>query len=148
MQFLDDLTVSEAERLIGEMAKLKNGMAVGNFECYVRELEKRSFSRPTIQFMLGLCAIFWGRASYDGMDFQFHDELQIVSGDECTTRSLIALPAYSIVEQHFSDLGSQWLNAITLEYSSEYAELSARFDAGPIIGEIELANPTIHVGTA
>jgi len=145
MQFLNDLTASEAERLIGEMAKLRNGMAVGNFECYLRELEKQSFSRPAIQFIIGLCAIFWGRASFEGMDFEFQDELLIVAGDKCTTRSLVALPAYSIVEKQCSKLGSQWLNAMSREYSSECAELATRFDAGPIIGEIELANPTIRV---
>lgn len=27
----------------------------------IRELEKRSFARQTIQFVIGLCAFYWGR---------------------------------------------------------------------------------------
>lgn len=148
MQFLDDLDASETERLIREMIKLKNGMTPGNFDCYISEIEKRSFSRPTIQFMIGLCAIFWGRESYDGMDFQFHDELHVISGEETTIYPLSTLLAYSIVQQHSSELGWDWLKSMINEYSSEYAELRSRFDAGPIIGEIELANPTIRVDAA
>ncbi|MDB2687121.1 hypothetical protein N9Y42_07895 [Mariniblastus sp.] len=145
MQLLDDIDESEAERLIAEMIKLKNGVAVGNFQCYVQELEKRSFSRPVIQFMIGLCAIFWGRVSYDGADFDFQDELHVISGDSSSTCSLSKLPAYSVVEQHCYKIGCDWLDRMIAEYSSETAELRSRFDAGPIIGEVELANPILHV---
>jgi len=148
MKFIDDLDQLESERLIDEMSKLRHGMAVGNFDCYVQELEKRSFSRPAVQFMIGLCAIFWSRASCDGMQFDFHDELHVVSGGETASCLLSELPSYAVVEKRSSKIGSDWINAMIRKYSSEHAELCTRFDAGPIIGEIELEKPAIHVDVA
>ena len=42
MQWLGDIEPAEIERLIAEMVKLQRAMAVGDFTCLVRELEKRS----------------------------------------------------------------------------------------------------------
>jgi hypothetical protein len=145
MQWLGDIEPTEIERLIAEMVKLRRAMVVGNFTCLVRELEKRSFARPVVQFVIGLCAVYWGRAELEDLEFDFRDELDVLIGDEIHRVSLSRLRAYAIVAQQSSSLGSDWLNCIVRQYSTEFAEIVSRM---PIIGEIELSNPSIRVDAA
>ncbi|MEZ5940507.1 MAG: hypothetical protein R3C18_03880 [Planctomycetaceae bacterium] len=126
------------------MSKLQNGTRVGDFTTYVNEVEKRGFGRSQIQFTIGLIAIAWGRAQFDGMDFEFSDQLEIrVAG--ATHRELLAeLEAYAAVSRQSAALLKNWLGVIVRTYSTEYAEIMPQLRKG-IVGEIELANPVIQI---
>ncbi len=142
---LDSLTKCDVERLLKALAGVANGLNVGNDSALIRETANRSgYSCEAVQLVIGLCAIFWGRAQLEGLEFHFKSQL-IVRQDEATSViDLASWEPYLAVSSLFSVINSDWLNHFSRTYSTEYAQI---FDSMPCVGTPDINSPIITIAT-
>ena len=142
---LENLSKSDTEVIIRSLATVAKGLQIGNDSALIRETAKKSdFTKESVQLVIGLCAIFWGRAELEDLEFRFSNELTLrfSNGEPTQRRDLNSYCSYKAVAQHVSTLDPELLIHFAKTLSSEYAEV---LNAMPIIGEIELRGPEIKI---
>lgn len=142
---MEPLSPTDVVKLINALVGVANGLNVGSDTELIRETERRSgFRKRSIELVIGLCAIYWGRAILEDLEFEFSDMLNIVLSDEQQTQRirLGSWNTYQAVRENTRQITSDWLDHFAKTYSTEYAEVLNRM---PIIGEIDLNDPVIRV---
>jgi hypothetical protein len=142
---LESIETCDVERIVKTLVGVANGLDVGNDSALIRETANRSgFSCESVQLVIGLCAIFWGRAELEGFEFHFKNELIVrqVGGASTYVVDLASWEPYLAVASLFSLVKIDWLTHFTRTYSTEYAEVLISM---PCLGIPAISRPMITI---
>lgn len=140
-----NISPAEIDEFFNAFDRVAKGMAVGNYAVLFCELEKRSCSRPTIDILIGLCGICYGRIMMDKMEFDFSDELEIACAAENKSHR-ISLQTWDIdqlIKEHIFAVDIDWCYSFANTYSNEYREVCS---GKAFIGHPKIQNPVIIIG--
>lgn len=142
---LEPIVSCDVERIIRTLAGVANGLKLGADAALIRETAHRSgYSCETIQLVIGLCAIYWGRVEWEGLQFHYKNDLVVKAdqGQSVHIQDLASWEPYLAVQEAISTIKTNWLGHFSRKYSTESAEIRRLL---PCIGIPELDNPKITI---